>query len=68
MSAASRARDEAVLAELRAIGGRGALPMTVAPRIGETVGRVSDSLQRLRRAGRVSLDAPYWTAKEEPRP
>ncbi|MDE4912235.1 hypothetical protein PQI07_16260 [Methylobacterium sp. 092160098-2] len=68
MSAASSARDAAVLAELRAMGGLGALPMTVAPRIGETVGRVSDSLQRLRRAGLVRFSAPYWTANEEPRP
>jgi DNA-binding MarR family transcriptional regulator len=68
VSAASRARDDAVLAELRLIGGRGALPMEIAPRLGETIGRVSDSLQRLRKANLVRLDAPYWTAIEEPRP
>ncbi|WP_375275325.1 hypothetical protein [Methylorubrum thiocyanatum] len=41
--------------------------MRIAPLVGETVGRVSDSLQRLRRAGLAQAGLGGWVAVEEPR-
>lgn len=68
MSAASASGDASVLSALRAAAGRRVLPMAIAPLVGETVGRVSDSLQRLRRAGLPQASLGGWVAVEEPRP
>ncbi|GJE46997.1 hypothetical protein GOFOIKOB_0016 [Methylobacterium tardum] len=66
MSAASAARDAAVLAALQA-GPSSSLPMHLAPALGLRIAQVSLSLQRLRKSGHVRFEAGNWIAIEEPR-
>lgn len=67
MSAASQARDAAVLAALQA-GPSSSLPMHLAPALGLEIRQVSACLQRLRKAGIVRCTGPRWIVVEEPRP
>ncbi len=67
VSAASQARDAAVLAALQA-GPPSSLPMHLAPALGLEIHQVSASLQRLRKAGRVRCTGPRWIVVEETRP
>lgn len=66
MSAASQARDAAVLVALRA-GPSSSLPMHLAPALGLEIRQVSASLQRLRKAGIVRCTGPRWIVVEESR-
>ncbi|WP_139239458.1 MULTISPECIES: hypothetical protein [unclassified Methylobacterium] len=67
MSAASQARDAAVLAALQAKP-PSSLPMHLAPALGLEIRQVSASLQRLRKAGLVRCMGPRWIVIEESRP